>query len=208
MVATVTIKEITGPSGSQSYTLKNTSIVSRYYTADVADSGSTAYPIPVPTTGTRPSYWKSVCLDCTSGPDTYIKNVRYYQTWNTSPNSDWSLGTSGDLVVGVSSSSVGDCRVLTQGCPQDKYTQAIGNQGTSGNLIEADHWYYSNCAGKKSSITNFDSLANALMVVSGQWLGQNATGKSYIVVTQVIVGSGATQGLKASKTATFVYDEA
>jgi len=208
MVATVEIKEITGSEASPTYTLKDdSSNPSRYYTADIADSDSTAYPIPIPTTGTNRSFWKSHCLDITVAPDTYIKNVRYYQTWTTSPHDDWSLGTDGDLIVGVSSSTVADCRTLSQGCPIANYDQATGTVGTTGDAIETTHSYYSATAGKKMSITNFSSQNSALMVQSGQVVG-NTTGKSYIVVTQVIVGSGATQGLKADKTATFVYDEA
>ena len=57
------------------------------------------------------------------------------------------------------------------------------------------------------SITNFNSPDNAYMVQSGNVVGAS-TGRSYCIVTQVIVGSGATQGEKADKTATFVYSEA
>jgi len=208
MVATVVIKEVTGPEASPTYTLKDESNPSRYYTADLADSDSTAYPIPIPDSGINRSFWKSHCLDITSGPDTYIKNVRYYQTWTTSPNADWSLGTGGDLIVGVSSSTVEDCRTLSQGCPISNYDQATGTVGQTGDPIETTHSYYSTTAGKKMSITNFDSLDNALMVQSGQVVGAGETGKSYLVVTQVLVGPGATQGLKPDRTATFVYDEA
>ena len=211
MVATVEIKEITGPEASPTYTLKDDSAhPSRYYTADIADSDSTDYPIPIPTTSgsINRSYWKSHCLDITSGPSTYIKNVRYYQTWTSSPHDDWNLGAGGDLIVGVSSSSVSDCRTKSQGCPQSQYDQATGTQGTTGDPIETHHAYYKNCAGKKMSITNFSSQSSALMVQSGQVVGAGETGKSYIVVTQVLVGSGATPGTKPDRTATFVYDEA
>ena len=209
MVATVSIKEITGSAGSPTYTLKDdSSNPSRYYTADLADSASTSYPIPIPTAGTNRSYWKSHCLDITSGPDTYIKNVRYYQTWTTDPNTDWALGTNGDLIVGVSSSSVDDCRTLSQGCPPASYEQATGTPGSTGDALESSHTYYAGTSGKYKSITYFSSQSSALMVQSGQVVGASGTGKSYIVVTQVLVGPGATQGLKSDKTATFVYDEA
>lgn len=208
MVATVTIKEVTGPESSPTFTLKDTSNPSRYYTADLADSNSTAYPIPIPESGTNRSFWKSHCLDITVGPSTYIKNVRYYQTWDTSPAVDWQLGTGGDLIVGVVSSDVNDCRRISQGCPLANYDQATGTVGTTGDPIETTHSFYSTKVGKVKSITNFMSLNNALMVQSGQVVGAGGTGKSYLVVTQVIVGPGAVQGTKPDKTATFVYDEA
>jgi len=210
MVATVHIKEITGPASSPTYTYKDTTSGSRYYTADIADSDSTQYPIPIPTTSgsINRSYWKSHCLDIVSGPSTYIKNVRYYQTWSTSPHDDWELGAGGDLIVGVSSNSVEDCRKYSQGCPQSSYCQATGTEGVTGDPLETHHTYYSGTAGKKMSITHFSSQSSALMVQSGQVVGSGQTGKSYIVVTQLLVGSGATPGLKPDKTATFVYDEA
>jgi len=46
------------------------------------------------------------------------------------------------------------------------------------------------------------------MVQAGVAFTSSQTGQSHLVVTQLIVGPGATPGLKDLKTATFVYDEA
>ena len=211
MVATVKIVEITGSEASPTYTEKSTAAGSgsRYCTKDTASVSEAAnYPIPIPESGTNRSYWKSHCLDITSGPSSYIKNVKYYQTWTNNPHDDWSLGTNGNLIVGVSSSSVSDCITLSQGCSQSDYDQATGTEGQTGDAIETTHSYYSSCPGKQMSITNFNSSDNALMVHSGQVVGAGETGKSRIVVTQLIVGSGATPGSKPDVTATFVYEEA
>jgi len=211
MVATVKIVEVTGSEASPTFTEKSTAAGSgsRYCTTDTADINTAAnYPIPIPDSGTNRSYWKSHCLDITSGPATYIKNVKYYQTWSNDPATDWSLGSGGDLIVGVSSSSVTDCRTLSQGCPLANYDQATGTEGQTGDPLETTHSYYSATPGKYMSITNFNSSDNALMVQAGEVVGSGETGKSYLVVTQLIVGSGATPGPKPDVTATFVYEEA
>ena len=212
MVATVHIEQITGSPGSETYTYKDTTSGTRYYTADIPDKDSTAYPIPIPTNnnGISGSYWATHCINVVSAPSTYIKNLRYYQTWNTSPKDDWSLGNGGDLVIGISSSTISDARTFTQGFPSSQYDQATGTIGVCGDFISGNHAYYAACAsplsGGATTITDFDSVNNAYMVQSGQVVGAT-TGRSYCIVTQVLVGSGATQGEKVDKTATFVYSE-
>lgn len=210
MAATVQIEQITGTAGSETYTYKDTTSGTRYYTSDDATIGSTNNPIPIPTNdaGKSGSYWVTHCVNVTGAPTTYIKNLRYYQTWSTSPQSDWTLGTGGDLVIGVSSASIADARTFTQGFTSGSYDQATGNEGVNGDLISGSHTYYANgsLSGGATTITDFDSTDNAYMVQSGQVVGAS-TGRSYCIVTQVIVASGATQGEKADKTATFVFSE-
>jgi len=196
---------------------------SRYMTTDNFDGSLTTHPIPIPTAdnGISGSYWITHCIDCTVAPDTYLKNLRYYQTWSVDPVTDWSLGSSvanagrigPGLYIGISSATVADAKILTQGFPSGSYEQAAGNEGTSGYYISNSangYDYYTNCSAPASggmvSITHFDSLGNAFMVQSGQIVGAS-TGRSYCIVTQVLVGSGATAGEKADKTATFVYSE-
>lgn len=215
MAATVIIQEITGPFNSETWTEKNTFTGSRYYTSDDFASGATTNPIPIPTNnnGLSGSYWKSHCLYISVAPDVKIENVRYYQTWSVDPNTDWSLGTNGDLVIGISSATVDLAREVTNGFPSSSYMQANGVEGTYGWWISGSnpgHQYYSGCtaplSGGATTIADFDSLANAFMVQSGQVVGAT-TGRSWCIVTQVLVGSGASQGIADYKTATFVYSE-
>jgi hypothetical protein len=191
-------------------------------TADEWDGSLTSYPIPIPTAGqgASGSYWVTHCLNCTVAPDTYIKDIRYYQTWSSNPDTDWSLsnGDTGDpapgLYIGISSASVADARIYTQGFPSGSYDQATGTQGIYGDIISGSngHTYYKELtdtalSGGMVPIEHFDNLSNAYMVQSGQALGAS-TGRSYCIVTQVVVGSGATAGEKTDKTATWVYSEA
>jgi len=216
IAATVQIEQITGTAGSETYTYKDTTSGTRYYTTDSAVVGATTNPIPIPTTdaGKSGSYWVTHCINVTAAPTAYIKNLRYYQTWTTSPYDDWTLGTGGDLLIGVSSATVADAKVFTQGFVSGSYDQADGVQGTYGYHISGkgaeNHSYYSGCSapmsGGASTITDFSDVDNAYMVQSGQVVAVG-TGRSYCIVTQVIVASGATQGDKTDKNATFVFSE-
>jgi hypothetical protein len=175
-------------------------------TSDQWDGSLSSYPIPIPTAGmgASGSYWVTHCLNVTVAPDTYIKDIRYYQTWTSDPDTDWSLsnGVTGDpapgLYIGISAnaSTIAEARIFSQGFPSGSYEQANGVEGTAGYLISSTtngHDYYAD--------------PSAYMVQSGQALGAT-TGRTNCIVTQVVVGSGATAGEKADKTATWVYSEA
>jgi hypothetical protein len=226
MVATVIVEQIVGAAPGDYYYKDNANAKSgtRYMTSDQWNGTLTTYPIPIPTAlnGISGSYWVTHCINCTVAPDTYLKDLRYYQTWTTDPKTDWKLGSgqkAGELkpglYIGVSSASVANAKIYTQGFPSSSYEQATGSEGTFGYYISAATngltWYNaltdSAASGGMISITNFDSLANAFMVQSGQIVGA-ATGRSFCIATQVIVGSGAAAGDKADKTATFVFSEA
>ena len=228
MVATIVIQQMTGAAPGEFHTRDSNAVAdksgTRYMTSDQYDSSLTTYPIPIPTAanGISGSYWVTHCLNCTVAPDTYIKDVKYYQTWTTSPNSDWSLAGAGwagtgigpGLYIGASSATIADCKILTQGFPSGSYDQSEGTEGVFGYRISTatnGHAFYlgatSPASGGMVSITHFDSLENAIMVHSGQSLGAT-TGRTYCIVTQVLVGSGATAGNKDDKTATWSYTEA
>jgi len=231
MTATVVIEQVTGAAPGGFHTRDSNAVASksgtRYMTSDQYDSSLTTYPIPIPTNadGISGSYWVTHCLNCTVAPDTYIKNVKYYQTWTTSPLIDWHLGSGAKdgnirpgLWIGISSDSIANAKVLTQGFPSGNYVQATGTEGTFGYYITGhaalganNMEFYSGCSAPLSGgmvpIDHFDSLSNAYVVQSGQALGA-ATGRTYCIITQVVVGSGAVAGNKADKTATFSYTEA
>lgn len=225
MTATVHVEQISGTFPG-TYKWKDNSGTeksgTRYQTSDQWDGSLTTYPIPIPTVdqGASGSYWTTHCLNITVAPSTYIKNLRYYQTWTTSPRADWTLGSSNTrtpgLYIGISSNSIADARILTQGFHSGSYVQATGTEGTCGTLISAattGYGFYSGtsagqprASGGMIPIDNFSDVSTSFMVQSGQVVGAS-TGRSYCIATQVIVGSGATQGEKADKTATFVYSE-
>jgi len=240
IVATVQIEILYGTSPG-TFSARDTDVVAngggtRYMTYDDgSDSSITTYPIPIPTAtnGASGSYWVTHCLNCTVAPDTYIKNVKYYQTWTSSPCADWDLSGAGwagtgikpGLYIGISSQTIVAARNYIsggQGFPSSNYIQAGGGQGVYGYLISGyarsgwngAHLYYSGAnrdgapaSGGMVSILNFNNLSNAYIVQSGNMVGA-ATGRSHCIVTQCLVGSGATAGNKTDKTATFSYTEA
>lgn len=236
MVATVQIELMYGVSPGTFHARDSNAVASksgtRYMTYDDgSDSSITGYPIPIPTNanGLSGSYWVTHCLNKTVAPDTYIKDIKYYQTWTTSPCADWSLSGSGwagvklkpGLYIGVSSQTAAACRNTSsgsQGFLSGNYSQATGVESVYGNVISgtSGHPYYSGgtttaASGGMVSILNFNTLANAICVQSGNVYNNassNSVGRTRCIVTQVLVGSGATAGNKADKTATWVYSEA
>lgn len=204
----------------------------RYMTYDDgSNSAITTYPIPIPVAanGLSGSYYVTNCLNCTVAPDTYIKDIKYYQTWTTSPCADWDLSGAGwagiklkpGLYIGISGVTIAAARNVasgSQGFPSGQYDQATGGQGVYGYMISNavnGHSWYSGCANAPSggmvSIMNFNSLANAFVVQSGNVIhngSSNSVGRTKCIVTQVLVGSGATAGNKTDKTATWSYTEA
>jgi hypothetical protein len=217
MVAGVRIEEITGDAGSPTITTKSTNEgvdSSRYYTSDASGAALTTNPIPIPNDtggGVSGSYWKTHRLYVYDAPSVRIENVRFYVGWTSHPSSQWALGYGGDHIIGVSSSTITDCRLYSQGFFGNSYDQATGTEGTCGDFISGagsvNHTYYAACTnGHTESLWAFSSQTGALMVQSGQAIGAG-TGPLYYIVTQVLVASGATQGEKDDVTATWVYDE-
>jgi len=218
MPAKVEIEQLTGgPPGSETYTVKTgTESGTRYYTMDSNLSGSSLNPIPIPTSdgGVSGSYWVTHCINVTQAPTTEITDLRYYQSWSIGPKKDWQLGSSNSwsagLYIGVSSASLTAIRGSSNGFNSGSYCRASGTQGTSGYLISGNHAYYEAIATAMSGgwcpIDPFNSVTNAYMVQKGQVVAAD-TGRSWCIVTQVLVGSGAIQGEKTDKTATFVYSE-
>jgi len=218
MVGVVQVEQITGDVASPIYSYKTTTPAKsgvRYMTTDNPDGSLTTYPIPIPTAanGRSGSYWVTTLVNVTGAPSTEIKNLKWYINWSARPSStsEWHLGLKGDHVVGVSSAAIADCKTMSQGFPSSQYRRASGSEGVYGYHISSNHGYYhdicsSPLSGGTCSTYAFNSQGNALMVQSGQVVGA-ATGRSLCIVTQVIVGSGALQGDKTDKTATFVYTE-
>jgi len=222
MVSTVQIEQMYGATPG-SFKIKDNSGTAksgtRYQVSDQWDGSLTTYPIPIPVNdkGFSGSYWTTHCINVTAAPSTYIKNLRYYQTWTNSSKQDWALGSSNarnaGLYIAASSTTLANTRILTQGFHSGQYKQATGTEGVCGTQISGGtgyKWYSSNRVARISGgmvpIEKYNSVSTAFMVQSGQVVGAT-TGRSYCIATQVIVGSGATAGDKADKTATFVFSE-
>jgi hypothetical protein len=197
MVATVTVNEITGTSGSKVYTPITNRV--RLFSDDVATNQSTPQttnPVVIPTSGFNYSYWKAVCLDL-AGSGFTINNIRHYSAGDI----NWTFGTGGQLRRG--NRDAGD-----MGCPDASYQQASGSAGVTGYAIEDasgsnGHAYYKSQTTPIADV-NADLVGSPPVIDS---TSHTSAEKTKHVVLQVKVFTDATQGTQTAKTLTWKYDE-
>jgi hypothetical protein len=199
MVATVTVQEVTGASGSKTYTSITNRV--RLFTKDQATNQATPqtdYPVPIPAAGFNYSYWKHVCLDL-SGAGFTITNIRHYAD---APPIGWDFGSGGALNRGNRDS--GD-----HGCPVGDYEQATGTAGTTGYAIDDasdGHDFYK---GETTGVADVaaDTVGTPATIDS---TSHTSAEKSYFICLQVKVdtaANGAIQGTQTAETMTWKYDE-
>jgi hypothetical protein len=201
MAATIVVQEVTGTSGSKTFTTITNRV--RLFTADQATNQSTpqiTYPVPIPTADFNYSYWKHVCLDI-SGTFTSVTNIRHYSDGAIG----WNFGTAGELRRGNRDSGDKGCGVDTANGHSDDYEQAAGTQGTTGYSIEDvtnGHNFYNGQTTKTVDIEG-DVAPNGATIDSA---GETVAGKSKAVVLQVKVDTNATSGVQTAETLTWKYD--
>ena len=173
MVATATVKEGNG------VTVTWTTITNgRFCTADDDNPGLTN-PIPIPTAGTKYSYWKNHCLDF-SDTFTQITNVKIYTT-------DLDFGTGTTVNVGDETLAAGS------------YEQALGTPGDTGTEVITGHTGISAKTDFSTYVTGNRKTVDAGPITS--------PGVCKHIVLQMDVGTTAVQGQKTPETITWVYDE-
>ena len=188
MAAIVKVMEITGPSGSKTYTEVTNKV--RFFTKDQVTNQSSpqdTYPIPIPTSGYKYSYWKAICLDL-SGTFTKINNIRYY----TGGSTRWSLGTNGEVRRGNRDSE-------NHGCPEDQYQQASGTEGDTDYPIEDatnGDAYYKDQTTPTQNVED-DTESSPAVIDSTD---HTSAGKTKHIVLQVKVASDATQDVQPTET--------
>jgi hypothetical protein len=168
----------------------------RFCVADVAVPGLN-YPVPIPTSGFRYSFWKTLCLEF-SGIGTYVGNIRFF----TDGDVGWNVGIGGRMTVGSKDS--GD-----SGLPIESYAQATGEEGTSGNYMGDSQNGHPTYKGAGYTIKNAeDCIVGSPLVVDSTQITED--GKSKAIVLQVKVdtlANGAIQGAQVSETLYLRYDE-
>lgn len=196
MVATVGVYQATGGSDGAPATESEITTSTRLQTKDQFAPADTAYPIPIPTSGFKYSFWVHIYLKITVAPSVKINNIRFYSDGAIG----WNYGTSGELRRG--NRDTGDV-----GCPMDtEYDVATGTDGDTGDPIEDatnGHGYYNLQTTKTKNVAN-DTSASPAIVDSTD---HTTTGKCKAVVLQVKVDTDATQGEQADETLTLKYDE-
>jgi len=162
----------------------------RHKSAD-DNTQDTNNPCVVPAAGTNYSYWRQIYLQCTTGPDTQVDNIKFY--------TDGTLGWG----VGITM-MVGNETPTKNSGSNAGYEVATGTPGTSGDEMVGAH------AGLTGSTDVFSYTSGASKSVSISEAGSiiNAIGEmcNYIIL-QLNIATTATSGTKATETLTFQYDE-
>ena len=198
MAATIVVQEVIGSVGSKTFTTVTNRV--RLFTADQATNQTTpqiTYPVPIPPSSSKYSFWKHVCLDV-SGTFTSVSNIRHYSDGAIG----WNFGASGALLRGNMDSGDDGCGVDTANSHSDEYDQATGTGGDTGDTIASSHSKYSGETTPTADIES-DTSGSPCTLESGSL---TEAGKSKAVVLQVKVDSDATSGVQTAETLTFKYD--
>ena len=161
----------------------------RFKTADDATI-DLVNPIPIPTAGTKYSFWKQIYLLCSTAPVTQVDNIKFYTDGG-------GFGTGVELKAGDETPT--KTNALNTG-----YEVATGTPGDTGDEMVAAH------AGLTGSTDAFTYTTGSPLSVSITEAGniinlQNET--SDYVILQMEVISTASPGTLSSETLTFRYDE-
>lgn len=198
MVATVTIRQcVGGTDGSpatESSDLTGASL--RLQTKDQIAPTDTTYPIPIPTSSFKYSFWVHDYLKIDTAPSVKINNIRHYSDGAIG----WNYGTNGQLWRG--NRDTGD-----KGAPMDtEYDVATGTDGDTGHAIDDatnGHGYFNTQTTKTANVASDTSGSPATIDSTDH----TTTGKCKAVVLQVKVDTDATQGEQTDETLTWKYDE-
>jgi hypothetical protein len=191
MPASVEIQEANGV--TPTWTAVTTA---RFCTLDTATPGNN-YPLPIPNTGFRYSFWKTFRL-VFSDIGTSINNIRFYSDGTTG----WACGTGGGLFVGTKNS--GD-----SGLAVASYAQATGTEGLTGDAMNDPtdgHPVYKGAGYSMDDVETYPMLSPLLL--DSTYYTED--GPSKCVVLQVKVdtpANGANQGVQTDEVLSFRYDE-
>jgi len=154
----------------------------RFNNEDTNDQ-DTASPITIPSGADVYSFWKHVYLNCTTGPDTQVDNIRIY--------SDATLGWTGCTV------NVGDGTQTHTSVSAAGYDPGQALVMTTHDTVSAvtSLFTYTSGAPRTVSISETSNIINATSETSDY------------VVLQLVVSSSATAGTQATETITWLYDE-
>ncbi|MFA5364703.1 MAG: hypothetical protein WC325_05920 [Candidatus Bathyarchaeia archaeon] len=195
MVATVNVQQAVGGEDGTPGTYNNVTSSTRLQTKDQFAPADTSYPIPIPASGFKYSYWIHVCLDL-SGTFTQVNNVCFYSDGTIG----WSFGTGGELRRGNRDSGDHGCLMPSE------YDLATGTEADSGDNIEDEtdgHGYYNGQSTPTVAVGN-DTEGSPALIDSTDHTG---AGKTKAVVLQCKVAPDAVQGEQADETLSFKYNE-
>ena len=192
MVATLKIYVDFGGSDGSPGTNQDTSALGppniRLKTADDATI-DLINPIPIPTSGTNQSFWKSVYCLCSVAPDTQINNLKVY-------TDGAGFGT------GITT-YVGDTFPTKNSGSSAGYKVATGTVGTDGDDMNPTY-----VTGKTDlfTFTSGSPMTGPSISEAGSIINATNETSNYFVL-QADVGTTASPGNKTDETITVQYDE-
>lgn len=151
-------------------------------------------PIPIPASGTKYSYWKSLFLKCTVAPSTSVNNFKIYTD---------GVGFGAGITVNIGNDFPTHTSASTAG-----YEVATGTAGDTGDELVANH------AGitSKSDLFTFTSASPKVLAdvdfisETGNLINAVNETTNYLLM-QADITSAAGPGTKTAETITIVYDE-
>lgn len=191
MAAVVQWKE--GNGGTPDWTVVT---AGRFCTTD-AYAPALNYPLSIPASGFRYSYWKTFLLEL-SGSFTKINNIKAYCDGAIG----FTFGSGGGLLIGTKDS--GD-----SGIAAGSYDQATGEEGVSGDYMDDDtngHAVYKGAGYTVANIEDYTS-GSPLDVDSGDHTTPEKTKAVVVQVKCDTIANGAVQGVQNAENLTFRYDE-
>ena len=161
----------------------------RFKTAD-NETIDAVNPVPIPSSSTNNSFWKSLYLFCDTAPDTQVDNIQFYTD-------------GGGFGTGITTNAGDEFPVHNSGATTG-YDLATGTIGTSGDIM-TDHTDIT-ATTDISTFTSGSTLAGPTISEAGSIINATSETSNYLVL-QTVVGTTATPGNKADETYTFQYDE-
>lgn len=180
---------VDGAPGTQQNVDSLTPVNIRFKTADDATI-DTNNPIPIPTSGTKYSYWKQIYMKCATAPSTKVDNVKFYTDGSN-------FGTGITTKVGI------QMPVKNSGASTG-YEDATGTPGDSGNEMTASHTGISSSA----DVFSYTSASPKSVTISETPAQIDAIGETtnYLVFQMEVIQT-ASSGDLANETWTYKYDE-
>ena len=191
MSASVTITEANGvtPTWTQEADIY-------FCTADV-QAPLLDYPLSIPSTGYRHSYWKTLCLEI-AGTFSKVSNIKFFSDGNVG----FHLGTGGGMFVGTKAE--GD-----SGLAIASYDQATGEEGVSGDPMDDPvdgHATYKGAGYTVVDVETYTSMA-ALLIDSTEYTEAGKTKATVLQVKCDTAANGAVQGAQSPEPLYWKYDE-
>jgi len=149
-------------------------------------------PVPIPTAGTKRSFWKQIYLKCNTAPDTQVDNIKFF-TDGTGYGTGITLQVGDEFPIKNSASNAG-------------YEVATGVVGDSGDDLVTNHAIIIGVTDAFTFTSPGSELIGPTISEAGSIINAINETSNYLVFQAEVITT-ATPGNKVDETLTFQYDE-